>query len=146
MLMRQGTDPETAEDIVQDTMLKVWCKSHLFSAEKGAISTWIYRIARNLRIDRLRRQIVWDDYRGELESLQNVEGQSEELNVQEFRLQVEQALSRLSAEQLEVVQLSFLDGLTQNEIAKKLGIPLGTVKSRMRLAYGKLRCATERDV
>lgn len=100
-----------------------------------------------MRVDRLRRQTVWDEYRGELESLQTVDGEPEgDLNAEENRLEVQQALSCLSPEQLEVIQLSFIDGLTQNEIAKKLDIPLGTVKSRMRLAFGKLRCAAENDL
>lgn len=146
MLMRQGADCETAEDIVQDTMLAVWCKSHLFTCKKGALSTWIYTIARNLRIDRLRRQVVWDDYRQEQEKLQSVQEQAEgSLIREEDRLVVEKALTCLPEEQLEVIRLSFVDGLSQNEIAKRLGVPLGTVKSRMRLAYGKLRSCAQGD-
>jgi RNA polymerase sigma-70 factor (ECF subfamily) len=61
MMMRQGADAGTAEDIAQDTMLAVWRKAHLFAENKGSITTWIYTIARNLRIDRLRRQVIWQD-------------------------------------------------------------------------------------
>lgn len=144
MLMRQGADRDTAEDIVQETMLAVWRKSEQFSPEKGAVSTWVYKIARNLRIDRLRRQVVWDEYCGELETLHKVDPQlREQIGAGDSRLEVEQALSCLSPEQKQVIELCFIDGLTQNEISARLEIPLGTVKSRMRLAFGKLRHATK---
>ncbi len=144
MLMRQGADCETADDIVQDTMLAVWSKSRQYTQQKAALSTWIYAIARNLRIDRLRRQVVWDNCRGELEHLQDLKEQTENAqNHDDDRLEVEKALTGLPAEQLEVIRLSFIDGFSQVEIAEKLGIPLGTVKSRMRLAFAKLRCSNE---
>ncbi len=144
MLLRQGADKETAEDILQETMLTVWSKSHLFAQEKGTLSTWIYTIARNLRIDRIRRQIVWEQMQGELEKLNSPESAVDEAVArEEDRQYVQHALTALPAEQLQVIQLSYLDGLTQNEIAQRLKLPVGTVKSRMRLAFGKLRCSGE---
>lgn len=142
MLIRQGADSATAEDIVQDTMLTVWSKSHLFAPEKGTVSAWIYTIARNLRVDRIRRQIVWDQCRSELENLNGIESAADEsMSHQPDRMHLANALSALPAEQYEVIQLSFVEGLSQSEIADRLDVPLGTVKSRMRLAFEKLRCS-----
>ncbi len=144
LMMRQGADSHTAEDIAQETMLTVWSKSHMFARQKGSVSTWIYSIARNLRIDRVRRQIVWENFSGDLEMLQRVQSSADELLArEEDRVQMERALSCLPPEQSAIIRLSFVDGLTQSEIAAKLKLPLGTVKSRMRLAFDKLRCSAE---
>ncbi len=144
MLMRQGADTEMAEDIAQETMLAVWRKCHLFSSDRGSVSTWIYSIARNLRIDRIRRQVVWQHFCKDIEVLQvAVELPDERLAREQKRATLGEALADLPTEQLQIIQLSFMDGLTQNEIAGKLNLPLGTVKSRMRLAYVKLRGSVE---
>ncbi|MEO0730118.1 MAG: sigma factor, partial [Pseudomonadota bacterium] len=60
-MLRQGADGATAEELAQETMLTVWRKAHLYSSEKGSASTWIYTIARNLRIDRLRKETPWQE-------------------------------------------------------------------------------------
>jgi RNA polymerase sigma-70 factor (ECF subfamily) len=146
MLMRQGADKDTAEEIAQDTLFAVWRRSHQFSIDKGTISAWIYAIARNLRIDRIRRQQVWQRFYADLETIERVHGEA--IDAQPWvgeRSDIESALNGLPAEQLKVIQLSFVDGLSQGEIAKKLALPIGTVKSRMRLAFKKLRSATERE-
>ena len=144
MMLRQGADRETADEIVQETMLAVWRKSHLFTAHKGSISTWIFTIARNLRIDRVRRQIVWQGFCENFEALPSGEEPADvRLAREQLCAQVGGALAELPREQLEIIKLSFEDGLTQTEIARKLNLPLGTVKSRMRLAYEKLRGSVE---
>jgi RNA polymerase sigma-70 factor (ECF subfamily) len=140
MLIRQGADKETAEEIAQDTMLAVWRKPQQYSSERGSVSAWIYGIARNLRVDRIRKNAVWQRFYDELEFVERL--QSEAVYVQPWmgeRDKIEEALRGLPAEQLQVIQLSFIEGLSQSEIAAKLAIPLGTVKSRMRLAFEKLR-------
>lgn len=145
MLMRQGIDKDTAEEIAQDTLFAVWRKSDQFSIDKGRISAWIYAIARNLRIDRLRRQAVWQRFYADLETIELLHGEA--VDSQPWmgeRSDIESALHGLPAEQLDVIQLSFIDGLSQGEIAEKLAIPLGTVKSRMRLAFKRLRSTAER--
>lgn len=139
-MMRQGADPNTAEELAQETLLTVWRKAALYSGEKGSATTWIFTIARNLRIDRLRREQTW---------LPLPEGHNEEastdalpddvLSERERKVRVQDALASLPADQFEVVSLSYIEGLSHSEIAERLALPLGTVKSRMRLAYQKIR-------
>jgi RNA polymerase sigma-70 factor, ECF subfamily len=144
LMLRQGTDPETAEDIAQETMITVWRKGHLFVAEKGSISTWIYTIARNLRIDRVRRQVLWRAADDDLEEMPSGEEPAEARILRmEEEASLIAALATLPHEQREVIELAFLQGLSHSKIAKKLDLPLGTVKSRVRLAYQKLRDEVE---
>ena len=146
LLLRHGTDKETAEEIAQETMLAVWTKSHQFSGERGTVSAWIFGIARNLRIDRIRQQAVWQRGYEEFETLERLRPRTEGPRSWEVhRNAIEKALNGLPPEQLQVIQLSYIDGLSQTEIAARLAVPLGTVKSRLRLAFEKLRFATERE-
>ncbi len=145
MLMRQGADKETAEEIAQETMFAVWRKTHQFSGDRGSVSAWIYAIARNLRVDRIRKTAVWRRFYADLEIIERLHDDA--VYVQPWvgeRGDIESALNALPPDQLEVIQLSFVDGLSQSQIAAKLSLPLGTVKSRMRLAFGKLRSSSER--
>ena len=139
-MMRQGADANTAEELAQETMLTVWRKASLYSGEKGSATTWIFTIARNLRIDRLRRELTWVALPdGHDEEASSDALPDEILSDQERKVRVQQALSVLPADQHEVVSLSYVEGLSHSEIAERLGLPLGTVKSRMRLAYQKIR-------
>jgi len=140
MMLRLGADAALAEDLVQETLLSVWRKAHLYSPARGAAATWIFTVARNLRIDQLRRQSSkpYEDLDGlEIES----DGPLVSALVEQSEIvaRVSGALVKLSPEQQEVVRLSFLHEMPHGEISAKLGIPLGTVKSRLRLAYERLR-------
>jgi RNA polymerase sigma-70 factor (ECF subfamily) len=140
MMLKLGADNALAEDLVQETLLAVWRKAALYTPERGAPSTWIFTIARNLRIDQLRRQSnkPYEDIEGmELAS----DAPSGAMLVEQHQVvaRVTAALDMLSVEQREVVTLSFIHDLPHAEIAKKTGLPLGTVKSRLRLAYDRLR-------
>jgi RNA polymerase sigma-70 factor (ECF subfamily) len=128
-------------------MLTVWRKSGQFTAEKGSASAWIFTIARNMRIDRVRKQAVWQRYCDEFEMVERLRPSAETtIPCDSGHRDIERALRGLPMEQLQVVQLSFIDGLSQSEIADRLKLPLGTVKSRMRLAFGKLRGAAEGEL
>jgi RNA polymerase sigma-70 factor (ECF subfamily) len=143
-MMRQGADPTTAEELAQETLLTVWRKAKLYSGEKGSATTWIFTIARNLRIDRLRREVAWQPLpEGREQEAAEEEQPDEALTTRERETRVREALAVLPADQLEVITLSYIDGLSHSEIADRLGLPLGTVKSRMRLAYQKVRDALE---
>lgn len=144
-MMRQGADPATAEELAQETLLVVWRKAALYSAEKGSLTTWIFTIARNLRIDRLRRETAWqalpDNLAETLVSDDPAPDESASIRQREGR--VKAVLSELSSEQRQVVEMAYIEGLSHSEIAERLSLPLGTVKSRMRLAYQKVRTALE---
>ncbi len=143
-MMRQGADPNTAEELAQETLLTVWRKAGLYSGEKGSATTWIFTIARNLRIDRLRRETPWQELpEGRDEEPSNDIPPDEAVSQRERSARVHEALQSLPKDQYEVVILSYLEGLSHSEIAERIGLPLGTVKSRMRLAYQKIREAVE---
>jgi RNA polymerase sigma-70 factor, ECF subfamily len=139
-MMRKGSNTEQAEDLVQEAMILVWSKAALFSSERGSVSTWIFTIARNLRIDKLRReksQLYSDiedfDVEDGRQSAEEQLGRSQEDN------HVAKALEQIPEEQRALLILSFVDDVSQSEIATRLNLPLGTVKSRMRLGYQRLR-------
>ena len=140
MMLKLGANDALAEDLVQETFLTVWRKAQLYSTQRGAASTWIFTIARNLRIDQLRRQSnkPYED----LETVQlasDAPGGNVLIEQHQVIDRVTAALTTLPVEQRDVVRLSFIHDLAHAEIAEKLGIPLGTVKSRLRLAYERLR-------
>ena len=143
-MMRQGADPATAEELAQETLLTVWRKAQLYSGEKGSATTWIYTIARNLRIDRIRRETIWQELPDGLNEEPSDDPAPDVLVSERERSErLKAALKTLPSEQHDVVMLSYIDGLSHSEIAEKMGLPLGTVKSRMRLAYQKLRETVE---
>lgn len=140
MMMRQGVDAAAAEDIAQETLFTVWRKTHLFLARKGSAATWIYTIARNIRIDRVRRETTYQELPEEFLNIPDDSSPPDDaLNREQQRERIGKALEALPPEQYEVVHLSYIEGLSHNEIANVLGARLGTVKSRMRLAYEKVR-------
>lgn len=139
-MMRKGASSEQAEDLVQETMIAVWSKAALYVHDRGSVSTWIFTIARNLRIDRLRRERSSqysdiDDYDAPSDDV----GQDEVLGRLQEDSAVAKALAQIPAEQRELLILSYVEDLPQSEIATRLQIPLGTVKSRMRLAYRRMK-------
>jgi RNA polymerase sigma-70 factor, ECF subfamily len=143
-MIRQGADADTADELAQETLLMVWRKAALYASEKGSPTTWIFTIARNLRIDRLRKEVPWQELpEGHNEEASDDVPPDEAVSDRERQARVQTVLATLPDDQHSVVTLSYLDGLSHSEIASKLGLPLGTVKSRMRLAYQKIREAVE---
>lgn len=144
-MLKLGADPALAEELTQQTLITVWRKAQLYSAEKGSASTWIYTIARNLRTDHIRRQRAWQELSDEhAQAIPSEEPSPEQVvSARERQARVQEVLGDLPPEQLEVVRLAYMDGLAHGEIAERLSLPLGTVKSRIRLAYQKLRVALE---
>jgi RNA polymerase sigma-70 factor (ECF subfamily) len=138
-LLRSGASPGAAEDFAQDTMLTVWRKADLFDRSKARAATWIFTIARNRRIDVLRqegRHLPVPEF--ELSQPQPDQPDSL-LQTAEDAVRVNAALASLTAEQAQLIRMSFLHDQAHGEIARTLGVPLGTVKSRIRAALGRLR-------
>jgi RNA polymerase sigma-70 factor (ECF subfamily) len=142
-LIKSGATPGAAEDFAQDAMLTVWRKADLFDARKARAATWIFTIARNRRLDMLRR-----DARPlpvpEIElAEQTVERPDDIVALSQDAARVRDALSQLKPDQVEVLRLAFFMDSPHSEIARQLDLPLGTVKSRIRNAMIKLRLILE---
>lgn len=143
-LIRMGAPPALAEELAQEAMVTVWRKAHLFDPSRASASTWIFRIARNLRLDLARRERTAGGFEPDLTDAPDPPQTPEGAELLRQRdEQVRRALTQLSAEQLHVLQLSFFEDRPHAQIAEALGLPLGTVKSRIRLALGRLRGALE---
>ena len=139
-LTRLGSDAGTADEILQDVMTTLWTKAHLFDPSKSSIATWLYRIARNRRIDTLRRdRLDFFDPMEAPETAAEDEGIDRRIDMQFREERIKESLVSLPEEQLTLIRMAFFDDLSHSEIAEKTGLPLGTVKSRIRLAFGKLR-------
>lgn len=145
-LQRYGADTALAEEITQEVMVVLWRKADQFDPEKSSLATWLYRIARNRRIDLMRRNRV--DYLDPDEPALVMASDTDldhELDGQQRDELVRRALADLPEEQLALVRLSFFENLSHSEIAERTGLPLGTVKSRIRLAFTRLRRGLEAD-
>lgn len=139
-LKRQGLDEAAAEDLTQEVMLSVWHRAAQYDPTRANLSTWIFTIARNKRIDLLRRQArpELDPADPTVATVEHVDGESH-LVEQQDAAQIRAAIDRLPAEQKRLVQIFYFDDKPHTAIAEELGLPLGTVKSRLRLALEKLR-------
>lgn len=142
-MRRCGASDGEAEELAQEALLMVWRKAHLFNPASAGASTWIFTIARNLRIDASRRAA-----RGSARTLTDAEAEfalddsplpDQVVSTSQGENRIRRALAMLSADQQRVVELSFFEDIAHAEIADTLGIPLGTVKSRLRLAMARLR-------
>ena len=137
-LMKSGADPQMAEECSQEVMATVWRKAHLFDPSRASASTWIFTIARNKKIDAIRKQnrpepeqLYSDqDYEPDQESVVELQQETERLTL---------ALEELPEKQRVLVEKAYLGELSHSEIAEITGLPLGTIKSRIRLALEKLR-------
>lgn len=141
-LIRQGCSAAQAEDLAQEVMATVWRKADLYDPAKAEPSTWVFTIARNLRIDALRRerhpQVDLDDLP---ERADDAPPADERIANGQRAERVRRALATLPPDQAEVVRRAFFEDKVHTTIAEELGVPLGTVKSRMRLAMTKIRAA-----
>ncbi len=140
--MRRGLDAHAADELAQETMLTVWRKADTFDAGKGTVATWIFTIIRNKHIDTFRRQgypLVDLDEAGHLPSEDVAADHAVYLASAGRSLRA--AMADLPEEQLTVLKKAFFEEKSHSAIAEDLGLPLGTVKSRVRLALARLRGA-----
>lgn len=139
-LMKSGASDSLAEDCAQDVMVTLWNKAHLFDPTRASVATWVFTIARNRRIDALRKE-----RRPEPENLpwgpEAEPDQVDILSLQQDSEQLGRALSMLPEKQRELIEKAYFGDLSHSEIAADTGLPLGTIKSRIRLALDRLRHA-----
>jgi RNA polymerase sigma-70 factor (ECF subfamily) len=140
-LVRLGAPPETAEELAQETLLTVWRRAASFDPNRAAASTWIFTIARNLRIDLSRRDGRSPPRDDPATFDLGPPMPDDALGAVEDEERVAAAMAELPREQAQVIALAFFADKPHSEIAGELGLPLGTVKSRLRLAMARLRNA-----
>ena len=136
-----------AEELVQEVMLKIWNRAATFDAAKASATTWIYTLARNCRIDLLRRKFrvqeevdvdeLWD-FGTDPEELHD------ELYQKRIEVEIRESLRALPIEQRQIIAKVYMEGKSHSEVAEELSLPLGTVKSRIRLAMSKLKVMLQR--
>ncbi|MEX6633280.1 sigma-70 family RNA polymerase sigma factor [Hyphococcus lacteus] len=141
-LTHRGEEPSTAEDIVQDVLVSVWVKAHKFDPTRGKFSTWVFRLTRNRWIDHKRKSKKIDvtdpdDFIQLIDT--TVNGADSDYAQNEISVAIHKQLALLPTDQKQLLYLSFFEGLSHGEIAKKTGLPLGTVKSRIRSPLKKMQ-------
>jgi RNA polymerase sigma-70 factor (ECF subfamily) len=148
-MRRKGSSETQAEEIAQETMLAVWRKASLFDPSVSGAATWIFTIARNLRIDAIRREtrggvVRVDEVEAEYEADESPRA-DDRIAAAQSEARLRSALATLPGEQMKVITMSFFEEKPHSEIAATLRIPLGTVKSRVRLAMKRLRALLETE-
>ncbi|MEP3086208.1 MAG: sigma-70 family RNA polymerase sigma factor [Sedimentitalea sp.] len=137
-IMRSGASSHRAEEIVQDVMLTVWRKAGMFDPHRAQVSAWVYQIARNRQIDVARKES-----RPMPEELREDPGAepdaSQILGLEQETELLKQALARLTAEQRDMIEKAYMGDMSHQEISTQTGLPLGTIKSRIRLGLERLR-------
>ncbi|WP_368085992.1 sigma-70 family RNA polymerase sigma factor [Tropicimonas marinistellae] len=137
-LMKSGASPTLAEECTQEVMATLWHKAHMFDPAKASVATWVFTIARNRKVDMLRRQ-----RRPEPEDLpwgpEPEPEQADVLSRQQEAERLAKAIAALPEKQRTLVQDAYFGDLSHREIATRTGLPLGTIKSRLRLALDRLR-------
>lgn len=148
-LMARGVGNGTAEDIVQDVMIKVWTGAHMFDPAKASFATWVYRMTRNRWIDHQRKHGRMDIRDPELmKIIADDEVPSAEMNfmAQQDSDMLREQIARLSASQQEAIRMAFMEFKTHKEISAETGVPLGTVKTRIRSAIQALKGNMARNI
>jgi len=138
-MLRLGANPAQAEELAQETLLTVWRKANAFDPTRAAASTWIFTIARNLRIDAIRHERRPEPVTDPSDAIGTSPAPDVAMVAAQSEGRVRHALMSLPVEQAELVRLNFFSDKAHAEIAVELGLPLGTVKSRIRLAMSRLR-------
>jgi RNA polymerase sigma factor (sigma-70 family) len=143
-LLRLRLDPGVADELTQDVMTTLWQKAELFDRTKSSVGTWLFRIAHNRRIDvhrRSREDAVPEPRPTDTPDPSPAPDDSLDMSRREASIRV--ALRLLPEDQLDLIRLAFFEGLSHGDIASQTGLPLGTVKSRLRIAFSRLRRALE---
>lgn len=139
-LMKLGADPSTAEDLMQEVMLAVWRRASTYDPTQAGVATWVFTIARNKRIDALRRGPRPDfDPTDPALVPEPPPSPDHEASAAQWEIAIAEAVAAMPREQAEMIRLAYFEDISHSDISEKLGLPLGTVKSRLRLAMARLR-------
>ncbi len=145
-LIRLGCDGATAEELTQDVMLAIWHRAGQFDPARAAPTTWVFTIARNLRIDRLRRERwVEPDPDDPHFVVAPVDSAETDIEIAERQSRLHQAIADLPEEQAQLIHMAYFEDKAHIGIAAERNLPLGTVKSRLRLAVSRLKKALAQD-
>ena len=140
VIFRIVNDTATAEDVLQEVFVKIWHSAASYNTNKGRLFTWIVNIARNLAIDKVRSKDFKNQYKNQ--ELENNVGYIDKHNSTEYKpelLGVRELVDKLRPEQKSILDLVYFKGYTHTEAADELGMPLGTIKTRLRMAIQQLR-------
>ena len=142
-MLRLGASAAQAEDLAQETLLAVWRKADSFDPTRAGAATWVFTIARNLRIDAIRKERLIEP--GEpSEDMPSGDPRADTIiETAQAERSLRAALAGLPEEQAMLLRLSFFEDHAHGDISERLGMPLGTVKSKLRRAIGRLRAALE---
>lgn len=144
-LLGLGVGASLAEELVQEALIRLWRKAAQFNPKRASVSTWLFRIARNLYIDSVRREPNWRPVEDGLDRLHDeptpMRGTQAESYAEQANLR--RAINELPATQARLVRMSYFEAKSHSEIARELDMALGTVKSSLRRAFGKLRASLE---
>lgn len=142
-LRNLGVAEHLAEELVQDALLTLWRKAALFDPARASLSTWLFRISRNLYIDHVRREPHWTPVQEGLDRMDLLESDCRDSQPESFTDHdtLNQAIDRLLPVQAKLVRMSYLEAKSHGEISRELDMPLGTVKSSLRRAFAKLQAS-----
>lgn len=140
-LRNLGVAESLADELVQEALLTLWRKAGLFDPARASLATWLYRVARNLYIDQVRREPHWLPIQEGLDRLDHAESDRRDSTPESLIDQdaLKQAIDRLPAAQAKLVRMCYLESKSHSEIARELDMPLGSVKSSLRRAFAKLQ-------
>jgi RNA polymerase sigma-70 factor (ECF subfamily) len=136
---RLTRDPQLAEEATQDTFVTLWKRAGSYDSERAKVTTWLFVIARNRAIELVRSRARVPEPHESVEPTGEEIDPAELMQIADDAERVARAIADLPESQLEVIRLAYFDGLSHSEIAERLDLPLGTVKSRIRLGLDRLR-------
>lgn len=140
-LVGLGVADARGQELVQEAMLRLWRRAGSYDPQRASLSTWLFRVARNLYIDSIRSERNWIPIQDDIESIES-EDPSAHSSMQEGQVDsaaLARAIDELSAVQARLIRMSYLEAKSHSEISSELGMPLGTVKSHLRRAFAKLQ-------
>ena len=140
-----GSPDAVAEELAQEALLRLWQRASSYDAARSSVSTWLFRIARNLHIDRVRREFRWVPMDDEPASLDDDASEFSSAENHAEHIDLQNRIERLPATQARLIRMSYFEAKSHQEIAIELGMPLGTVKSSLRRAFQRLQLGTKGD-